>query len=193
MRVMRLPGFAAEVSAYRTTVHYRMAGSIDQRSPVSAQRLAPQACFPAPQGCLPVGNICRDNSDCCTGWCNENNNCDCFDIGDECRLGSASCCSGTCVAGICGPPAAINVGWLPLGDGRTGLVLVTGQNFTPGQTILVDLTNCDLLGGNRRPTANGSGQFSAWVWCSCGGATTVTAYDSSGNCAQETYPTPCPV
>jgi hypothetical protein len=50
--------------------------------------------------CLPVNSssLCVSNSDCCSGWCNENHQCDCFDIGDPCELGPKSCCSGHCSA-----------------------------------------------------------------------------------------------
>lgn len=71
------------------------------------------SCAPAPDGtpcphgvccggnctaCCGIGAGCSTGGGCCTGWCNRNNQCDCFTIGDDCRFGPQSCCSGLCSA-----------------------------------------------------------------------------------------------
>lgn len=54
--------------------------------------------------CLPVSSNCMNDGDCCSGFCNRDNQCDCFDSGEgeDCRFGPQSCCSGICGAdGTC--------------------------------------------------------------------------------------------
>ncbi len=190
MSVMSLPGFTAEASVYKTRVHYQTARTFDQGNRVSGRQLTPQSC-------LPVGDSCSWSStgtnECCTGWCNENNRCDCFDLGDECRLGPRSCCSGTCIDGICGPPATINVSWIPFGNGVNGLVIVTGRNFTANSQFRVYVTNCEMGGGPAGPIVrtDANGEFTTWVQCFCRGVTNVSACDQSFNCAQGSAPMPC--
>ena len=52
--------------------------------------------------CCELGAGCTSNGGCCSGFCNEDGSCDCFDAGEECRFGAKSCCSGVCNEdGIC--------------------------------------------------------------------------------------------
>jgi hypothetical protein len=52
--------------------------------------------------CLPFNSNCMNDGDCCSGFCNRDNQCDCFDPGEDCRFGPQSCCSGICGAdGTC--------------------------------------------------------------------------------------------
>jgi hypothetical protein len=49
-----------------------------------------------------VNGHCSGPGDCCSAFCNQNNQCDCFDSGEECRFGARSCCSGVCgTNGLC--------------------------------------------------------------------------------------------
>ena len=48
-------------------------------------------------GCLGGGATCASNPQCCSDFCNDRvGSCDCFLIGDDCRFGAQSCCSGVC-------------------------------------------------------------------------------------------------
>jgi hypothetical protein len=52
--------------------------------------------------CCGLGAGCIGPGSCCSGFCNQNNQCDCFGVGDQCLFGARSCCSGLCsAAGTC--------------------------------------------------------------------------------------------
>jgi hypothetical protein len=110
MSTMSLPGFTAGASLYKTRSNYQMARDVDQASGVSPQ-----------QGCGDIGKHCNIPGDCCTGWCNESHQCDCFDVGDECFFGSKSCCSGQCGPdGTCVPAPGAGSWWSPSGGDGGG-------------------------------------------------------------------------
>jgi hypothetical protein len=174
MSAMSLPGFTADASVYKTRVHYHshMARALDQANGVSPQ-----------QGCGDIGKPCNTGYDCCTGFCSYGY-CDCFDVGEDCRFGPWSCCSGQCGAdGTCVSAASINVNWVPFQDGLNGLVIVTGRNFTPNSRFRVIIDPCN---GQVGPivTTDAGGEFTTWVRCRCGGVTSVRACDpNSIHCA----------
>jgi len=140
--------------------------------------------FPELCACTFVGCRCTSPSDCSTGWCNENNQCDCFDIGDECRFGPQSCCSGYCGAdGICAPAPQISVTYqpppYPYGHGFAGTLTVTGQNFTPGVDVTLTIHNCDVTDYQFDVPTSAAGNFNSSVPCLCPGTATVVAFDQA--------------
>jgi hypothetical protein len=190
---MPVPRFTAEASLYKTKRHYHqyLAGS-----GVGAGAAAPPEI--RAQACLPIGAGCTLPGDCCSNWCNESNQCDCFDIGDDCYFGGQSCCSGACgLDGTCVPAPTISAYWLNSGDGK-GFVLVTGQNFTHNTSahpvnVKVDLPSCNGGGGGSAiaPT-DINGSFTAWTPCGCGPTTLVWASDNFGMSAVGSpLPLPC--
>jgi hypothetical protein len=76
--------------------------------------------------CCGVGIGCSRPSDCCSGFCNESNQCDCFDTGEGCRFGPQSCCSGLCgVGGTCCLP--VNTACTGPGDCCSGFCNESNQ------------------------------------------------------------------
>ena len=111
---MGLPGFAADSSLYRTSVHYQMAAGGESASPTVAIAgpAAPPVC---PVGGCPVRvfgcGVCAQRESCCFletvisgGFTNEYYACqnlqtstsDCGACGHKCTPGEV-CCNGTCV------------------------------------------------------------------------------------------------
>jgi hypothetical protein len=190
------PGFTAEKSLYKTSGQYH-SGRASAPPGVNLQpalhitgiggigignicQRFPQLCR-----CTFVGCNCTRGSDCSTGWCNENNQCDCFDIGDECRFGPQSCCSGHCGADLtCVPPPQISVTYqppqYPYGHGFPGTLTVTGQNFTRDVDVLLTIDNCDV-NPYQFPvhTSAALGNFNKSVPCFCPGTATVKAVDTA--------------
>jgi hypothetical protein len=87
MSAMGLPGFTADVSLYKTRAHYQTVTALGENSGVSPQQMPV---------CHAVSESCASPGDCCAGYCNEDNKCDCFAVGENCQLGPRSCCSGLC-------------------------------------------------------------------------------------------------
>jgi hypothetical protein len=190
MGATSVPGFTADVSLYQTRVHYRTGTGSGQNSGISPQILP----FCAPVGgycgfffrCCKgpcVGGRCRCTSgnDCSTGFCNENGDCDCFDVGEDCRFGPRSCCSGQCAAdGTCALPPQVHVTYQPpqppYGHGFPGTLTVTGTNFTPGGKVHLRIDNCDAFPYGFDVSAP-IGSFSTSVACYCPGTATVEAFD----------------
>jgi hypothetical protein len=175
-----IPGYTADASLYKTKRNYHRYlagfGVGDGEAPPPEIRA---------QACLPIGAGCTFPGDCCSNWCNESNQCDCFDIGDDCYFGGQSCCSGACgLDGTCIPVPTISAYWLYSG-GKSGFVLVTGQNFTHNTSadpinVTVELTNCTAGGAMFSAPTDKSGSFTAWKQCDCGGTTLVWVSDNAG-------------
>jgi hypothetical protein len=56
----------------------------------------PNGAMPCVLYCAPLGTSCNFPSGCCSGFCNEGDQCDCFSSGEDCYYGAQSCCSGVC-------------------------------------------------------------------------------------------------
>jgi hypothetical protein len=86
---------------------------------------------------------------------------------------------------------AVNVSWLACGTG-SGYVVVTGSNFSVNSGVHGQYTDCSGAFPVRLfANTDDKGSFTTWQRCDCGGSTTVTATDSSGNTAQMSTAMPC--
>jgi hypothetical protein len=190
MSAASLPGFTADVSLYKTRNHYQTAAATGHNKGVSPQ-LWPicsgvgEPCsfrFPCCSGpCINGQCACTSGSDCSTGWCNENGQCDCFGVGEECRFGAKSCCSGHCGPDLtCTPPPAIDLSWEPICGSLKGWLTVTGHNFPPRTEFeLVDPKTCDRDPCDPPLTlgvvTDKDGQFSTRFWqCECSNTDFIT-------------------
>jgi len=186
---MSLPGFTADVSLYKMRNHYQTAAATGQNKGVSPQLWplcsgAGQPCsfrFPCCSGpCINGQCPCTSGSDCSTGWCNENGQCDCFDVGEECRFRAKSCCSNQCGAdGTCTPP--IDLSWEPICGSLKGWLTVTGHNFPPRTEFELWSKNCDRDPEDPPLTVvvvtDGNGQFSTkFPWCDCSNQDLITVF-----------------
>jgi hypothetical protein len=181
MSMMSLPGFTADVSLYRTKFHYQTVGALERVNGVSPQT-----------GCAALGEACSSSTPCCIGFCGEDGFCDCLAVGDPCQIGPWGCCTGQCGnGGTCVPPAVINVYWAPFGDGRRGIVIVTGHGFTPNAPLRLFIDPCDQVGPP--PRTNDRGEFTTWAQCDCGRPISVSACGdpNSIRCTDGVVQTPC--
>ena len=101
-------------------------------------------------------NKCNRNSDCCTGYCDTNNRCRCFHVGDACAE-DINCCStlvcddGTCVnpsggGGTTGPTGPTGPAGGGGGSSATGATGPTGTTGGPGATGATGPTGSASLG-----------------------------------------------
>jgi hypothetical protein len=164
---MHLPGFSAEAALYRADISYQVI--------LSSGHGGGERVVAALQWCTP----CSPYTPCST-------------------RGHQICCRDSGLGTICGdnywctPPPAIQVSWVPFGNGVAGLVIAKGCNFTANSQVQGEVTNC--LGPYPRrisATTDASGEFTTWAECNCSGVTSVSACDGNGNCGQGTANIPC--
>jgi hypothetical protein len=197
MSPVGIPGFTADASLFKTRVQYRTGYGRAESGGVRPQ-FTPLCggpgdfCslrYPCCRGaCIDGQCSCLSNNDCATGWCNRDGQCDCFGVGDPCRFGPQSCCSGKCGGDATCVDPVIQAEWVPLGlGGLWGLVEVRGSNFTSNWTIAVSVDGCGV--SVTETDANGS--FLAILSCNCGSPSTVVANEAGGPRAITTVARPC--
>jgi hypothetical protein len=73
-----------------------------------------------------------------------------------------------------------------------GTLLITGQNFTPGDSVEVRVDNCDAFPYKTTLSVQPSGGFSTSFPCACGGSASIHAFDPQTMVsADNSTPLPC--